>query len=440
MAPRRPTEISETRRPWTRSRTTEVTKIKKRSNQPKTIKTTKAREVIKTNKSWTDRSSPSPPPPPPPHPLTSATSINLTRYPFNLLYRRRKGCTTARQWERGLHQTLRMKKGAEVLHSPPGTVTRSQCGNVIVEQFHHLDLDELVRETRPKHSDEYAYQMLNEANKYVVIPPKHTYVAMDSKGRRLIVVFPSGLEEEYGPGTSHPGDTHDDGSLHSSMAEVVRGNIEWFMTQCKPREPNNSRHSHNKQWKASFPDTRPNGFFQWGLWFEQGHTQNGPVVSQDAVAKSRTVGALRELLQWLGNVTRAIHMLFGAVDNQARDSYCDAFRRIPSSHAQSMQTDPIDLFTLRVLLVNTWTQPHQDSNDWEGGWAWIAALGDFVEGDFCVTQLRRRIPLPPGAVLGIRGGALEHWTTHWQGPCRYNIRPCPLTMSKRLQELKWCCC
>ncbi len=80
-----------------------------------------------------------------------------------------------------------------------------------------------------------------------------------------------------------------------------------------------------------------------------------------------------------------------------------------------------DIFSYRALLVNLWTRPHRDTGDWNGGWAWIVPFGDFSGGDLCVTELRRRILFPAGAVLGLRGGALEHWTTCWSGRCRFSL-------------------
>ncbi len=81
----------------------------------------------------------------------------------------------------------------------------------------------------------------------------------------------------------------------------------------------------------------------------------------------------------------------------------------------------LDLFSFRTVLVNLWTQPHRDVNDWDNSWAWIVPFGRYSGGDFCVTELRRRIPFPAGAVIGLRGGKLEHWTTRWSGDCRFSL-------------------
>ncbi len=67
-----------------------------------------------------------------------------------------------------------------------------------------------------------------------------------------------------------------------------------------------------------------------------------------------------------------------------------------------------DISSYRALLVDLWMRLHRDTYDWNESWAWIVPFGNFCGGDFCVTELRRQIPFPAGAVLGLRGGALDH--------------------------------
>jgi hypothetical protein len=173
------------------------------------------------------------------------------------------------------------------------------------------------------------------------------------------------------------------------------------------------------------------GTIEWAVRREQGHAGAGPTIAKDIAVGGgvRKFPLVRQLLISLGNVTRSIHALFGAVDKDFRDSYAAAFEKIPIAYRHFFSTNTPgvsvpcneDIFSYRALLVNLWTRPHRDTNDWKEGWAWIVPFGDFSGGDFCVTELRRRIPFPAGAVLGLRGGALEHWTTRWTGNCRYSL-------------------
>jgi hypothetical protein len=101
------------------------------------------------------------------------------------------------------------------------------------------------------------------------------------------------------------------------------------------------------------------------------------------------------------------------VDNRFRDAYATAFATIPAEYRHYFSTNmhavenkhsipcDADIFSYRALLINLWTRPHQDTSDWKEGWAWIVPFGRFSGGEFCVTELCRRIPFPPGAVLGL---------------------------------------
>ena len=213
---------------------------------------------------------------------------------------------------------------------------------------------------------------------------------------------------------------------------MIRSNINEYLRFCDPQlPPSSGRHSATSQWSADNPHLPQVGSFQWGLWQEQGNPQRGPTISKDTVVggRVRSVPILRDLLRSLANITRAVNILFGATDHKTRDAYLEKFAKIPLRYRNFFSTDGdgdtaylgsgSDLFSLRVLLINLWTQPHRDSKDWDGGWAWLAVLGTFSGGDFCITELQRRIPFPSGAILGLKGGALEHWTTKWNGQARY---------------------
>ncbi|KAI9790830.1 MAG: hypothetical protein M1816_004789 [Peltula sp. TS41687] len=138
-----------------------------------------------------------------------------------------------------------------------------------------------------------------------------------------------------------------------------------------------------------------------------------------AVESSRSVPILRDLLRSLANITRAMSVLFGATEHKTRDAYLESFAKIPLRYRSFFSTDgdtsypdqvsnlyldrDSDLVSLRVLLINPWTQPHRDSKDWNGGWAWLAVLGAISGGAFCITELQRRIPFPPRCHPGFEG-------------------------------------
>jgi hypothetical protein len=72
------------------------------------------------------------------------------------------------------------------------------------------------------------------------------------------------------------------------------------------------------------------GVYHWGTWFEQGQTERGPIWSKDyragrthsGVSDGAYAARLRQQLMWsLGNMTRAVDLLFRIVDNSMREQY-----------------------------------------------------------------------------------------------------------------------
>ena len=76
------------------------------------------------------------------------------------------------------------------------------------------------------------------------------------------------------------------------------------------------------------------------------------------------------ILVLLGNVIQGVTLLFGAVNKSIKNAYCETFNKTPSSHSyficinrdgKSFKAE--ELFILKVLLINLWTQPHKDCKD-----------------------------------------------------------------------------
>ncbi|KAI9768269.1 MAG: hypothetical protein M1839_004163 [Geoglossum umbratile] len=123
-----------------------------------------------------------------------------------------------------------------------------------------------------------------------------------------------------------------------------------------------------------------------------------------------------------GPLTHAIDILFRTVDHKLRNAYQQTFQQLDSGESIFFTTEKKseELFPLQAILVNTLTEPHIDRDDWVGGWAWIAPFGSFSKGDLCLPQLGIRVPLAPGAIAGLRGRELVHFTDKWVGS-RYSI-------------------
>jgi hypothetical protein len=182
-----------------------------------------------------------------------------------------------------------------------------------------------------------------ELPEYEAIPADHMYVALDSNDQRILAVFPQGLKDVYGS------------EMGEKAAKIIKDNIAQYVEHKRPSVPRkNSRYNAPTQWMKGHPSR---GTFQWGLWEEQGHPQQGPMISRDLTTgvPAGVVPKLYLLLASLRNITRAVDVLFGATDSNIRNAYQESFRRIPQSHRRSVelgQEGHDQLFTLRVLLIN----------------------------------------------------------------------------------------
>jgi hypothetical protein len=128
-----------------------------------------------------------------------------------------------------------------------------------------------------------------------------------------------------------------------------------------------------------------------------------------------------ETMKSLGPLMGAVDLLFQIVDKRTRDDYLAAFDLLsPGATVYAIKTANEELFPLRAILINSLTEEHTDSGDWEGGWAWIGVFGNFTGGDFCLSQLGIRAPIPASSIVGIRGSLLKHFVTLWEG-YRYSV-------------------
>ncbi|KAI9765838.1 MAG: hypothetical protein M1840_007120 [Geoglossum simile] len=239
---------------------------------------------------------------------------------------------------------------------------------------------------------------------YDIIPPNTIYIALDCNGKKILAVFPNGLD----------------------VAEYARSQ--------PPPAVHDVRHIHHRQWIQENPHLAGEngrcGVYHWGTWTETGkdhkviptkETLNGGTRSNPSDgchAFSYRVSTIKSF----GPLTAAVDLFFSTIDQKLHKAYRAAYQRLnPGEKIFCTTEDPKkELFPLRAILVNTLTEPHVDSDDWIGGWAWISPFGNFSGGDICLPQLGVRVPLPPGGIVGLRGRELVHFTDKWSGS-RYSI-------------------
>ena len=111
----------------------------------------------------------------------------------------------------------------------------------------------------------------------------------------------------------------------------------------------------------------------------------------------------------MGAVTRAQRILLGAVDIECLKEYEKIVGRCLDAR-KSFETDEQKCFTLWACLVNVFTELHVDDGDVKNGWVFICLLGECENGDFCITELKRRFVHRVGSIGCLKSEHYEHFT------------------------------
>ncbi|KAI9776692.1 MAG: hypothetical protein M1839_009419 [Geoglossum umbratile] len=256
---------------------------------------------------------------------------------------------------------------------------------------------------------------------YEPIPADTIFIAQDKLGRNILAVFPNGLEVAYG---------HEEAERYKANTTY---NLREYARSQPPPAVEDCRHIHHAWWVEKNPHLQPPdgrcGVLHWGTWPELGK-KKGAIWSRDTIKGGTRSNpqdgayAMRyrmETMKSLGPLTKAIDLLFQVVDKCTRNAYHAAFDLLsPGARIHSTENANEELFPLRAILINSLTEEHVDSGDWKGGWAWLGIFGKFTGGDFCLSQLGIRVPMPAGSIVGIRGSLLKHFVAPWEG-YRYSV-------------------
>ena len=121
------------------------------------------------------------------------------------------------------------------------------------------------------------------------------------------------------------------------------------------------------------------------------------------------------LFKAFGVLTRVQRILLAAVDLEWMKEYEDICKECPPETRRLFQTDERECFTFRACLVNVFTEPHVDDGDVKNGWASMCPLGEFRNGHFCITEMKRRFVYNVGAISFLKSQQFEYFTLKWSG-------------------------
>ena len=273
-------------------------------------------------------------------------------------------------------------------------------------------------------------EMLGKGFERIEVGERGFYVVLDKNLKKIFVLSGSGLKLIYG---DHIGEY---------ITNTICWNIEEYAQIEPPAIPQDSRHKEYENWLDAnphhcYPPWARAGVYHWGIWMERGHKDKGSVISKDINRTRASVKPLiSSLLDSLGALTRAQHILLGAVDTDCRDEYTKIITNCTKHKKRYFITDKKkELFTLRACLVNVFTEPHFDSGDVKGGWAAMGIFGEFKDGDFAITELKTRFAYKPGDSSYLQAERFEHFTLPWSGYRYCVVSTCHEAVKQELLNL-----
>ena len=233
-------------------------------------------------------------------------------------------------------------------------------------------------------------------------------MALDGNYEKIFVMFGAGLKLVYGE------------QIGNYVEKAMCWNIEEYASINPPEMPRDSRHKEYEEWLLSnphlcWPPWARAGVYHWGIWMERGHVHLGSIATRDTKVKTRMEIVIWPLFKSMGVLTRAQRILLAAVDMECMQEYEEILKKCPDATRRLFTTDERECFTLRACLVNVFTEPHVDGGDVKNGWASMCPLGEFENGDFCITELKRRFVYKVGAITFLKSEQFEHFTLRWSG-------------------------
>ncbi|KAJ3151151.1 hypothetical protein HDU86_006141 [Geranomyces michiganensis] len=130
----------------------------------------------------------------------------------------------------------------------------------------------------------------------------------------------------------------------------------------------------------------------------------------------------RHLSPALQLVSFAVNVLFVELDPRIAEKYRNACKASEPGLQDVWAGNPYQvLFAMIVLIINEYVLKHRDLRDAKDGRCAVVCLGTFDDGEFCLPDLKIRIPFQPCDILFIRSFALEHMVRKWSNGNRYMI-------------------
>jgi hypothetical protein len=242
-------------------------------------------------------------------------------------------------------------------------------------------------------------KMLEKAKEYSIIPPNFTYIAFDKDGNCLAAVF----HEVY-----------DD--LADEITTTTITKIEQIIPHYNS-SPAKKSHSHWEEWKRDNPHLQNVTTVSLGYWESKATptkapkslttSRRPPQSSQEFTSYCNGLEILQEPLMPCSVPSTTAHNI-ALLRHE--------FPRTPEYSSQHLPTANSSLFVFSLGTYGHSSTAIPRTGNWAGRGLPCSEISPRV-----TSALRRRVAFPSGAILGIRGGAIEHWITKWKGRCRYHL-------------------
>ena len=194
--------------------------------------------------------------------------------------------------------------------------------------------------------------------------PKESIVILVDKNEKLIaLLIPEAIQDAFSP----------------EVRDRMLTDAKHFYTHIK--YANSSRNKrHISELSHSSRRYGPPGSDHYGIWHEGGQTHEPVRETSDS---SECVPFVKQCLSHLlevtgGTMTKMLDFWFGVWEPDLREEYRETYRGLPRyARLPLTHEDRDEIYTLRVTIVNRYTNHHHDQKDWGGGLTGLVQLGDF---------------------------------------------------------------
>ena len=201
------------------------------------------------------------------------------------------------------------------------------------------------------------------------------------------------------------------------VAKVSKVLLEFTNTYPPPTRWGRHHHTDWERLYEQCGSKKSAGLYHLCTWFEQGHLDKPPCLSNDTLPrKPQAFAAVPTLIESLKLLTFCLSLLYRVLNRKSWDKSINVVSKVCKRNPSSriVRSGKWDAWTGRVILANALTHAHRHLRDSPEALTAIACFGSFSGGEVVLPNLRVKFPCQPGDVIFINSHLLEHFVTKWE--------------------------